>query len=138
MLNEHHRRRLTVRLGRLVQEGQELVDRLRKAQAEAAGDPDPALAALISEIQALLGSARTAAARLGVSLAAPPSDLRHHVQVWSAAWWTRVLDCRPEHLRGLGELEPGDESRIAPVIDQVAGHLARLQRLASGSRDAED
>ncbi len=124
MLNEHQRRRLSVRLGRLVEEGEELLDRVREA-----GE-----AGLAGELEALLDAARAAASRLEVPLATSPSDLGHLVEVWSATWWTRMVDCRPEHLRGLGEVDPRDAERLAPIIEEVTGRLARLQRLAGARR----
>jgi hypothetical protein len=123
VLNEHQRRRLTVRMGRLVDEGETLLDRLRES-------PDASAGAVRAELEALLRTTRTAAARLGIGLDEPSPDLSHRMQAWSAAWWTRILDCQPEHLKGLGEVDPGDAARIAPEIDEIAGHLARLQRLA--------
>lgn len=107
-------------MGRLVEEGEALLERLREA-------PDSDLA---PEMETLLEVTRGAAARLGITLAEPSADLRHRVHVWSASWWTRMIDCRPEHLRGLGEVDPADARRIEPVVEEIAGHLARLQRLA--------
>lgn len=111
-------------MGRLVDEGETLLDQLREST-------DASAAAVGGELETLLRTTRTAAARLGIRLDEPSPDLSHRVQAWSAAWWTRILDCQPEHLKGLGEVDPGDAKRIAPEIDQIAGHLARLQRLSS-------
>ncbi|MDP2480381.1 MAG: hypothetical protein Q8W51_01790 [Candidatus Palauibacterales bacterium] len=123
MLNDHQRRRLTVRMGRLVEEAEPLLDLLRES-------PDGASQALRDELETLIRTTRAAAARLEIDLEGPSPDLSHRVRAWSAAWWTRILDCRPEHLKGLGEVDPIDADRIAPEIDEIAGHLARLQRLA--------
>ncbi len=123
MLNEHQRRRLSVRMGRLVEEGEALLDQLRDS-------PDASSAALRTELETLLHTTRTAAGRLDIRLDGPPPDLPHRVLVWSAAWWTRMIDCQPEHLGGLGDVAPEDAKRIAPAVEEIAGHLARLQRLA--------
>ena len=110
-------------MGRLVEEGETLLDRLRDS-------PDAAPEAVRAELETLIRTTRIAAGRLGLRLQEPSPDLSHRVQVWSATWWTRILDCRPEHLQGLGEVAEEDARRIAPLVDEITGHLTRLQRLA--------
>lgn len=131
MLNAHHRRRLGVRFGRLIEEGEDLLDRMDAAtDAATAGGED--LARLRQEIRDLAEAARDAAERLGIPLAGASPDLRHRVQAWSAAWWTRMLDCRPEKLGGLGPVDPEDAGRVEEAVEAVAARLARLQRLSRG------
>ncbi len=110
-------------MGRLVDEGEMLLDQIRES-------PEAASTSLRAELETLLRTTRDAAERLGIDLEGPSPDLGHRLQAWSAAWWTRILDCQPEHLKGLGDVQPGDAERIAPEIDAIAGHLARMQRLA--------
>lgn len=149
MLNEHQRRRLSVRLGRLVHEGEALLEEIESertaggadddegadtpeapdADAPRAREPDPAT--LADEVRSLLDAARDAARELDVPLGGASPDLRHRVQAWSAAWWTRILDCAPERLGGLGEVDPEDERAIGDVVDRVAARLARLQRVSA-------
>jgi len=126
MLNPHHRRRLGVRLGRLVEEAEELLDRM-DAAPEAGHEY---LAPLRDEVLALVEAGRDAADRLEIPLAGASPDLRHRVQAWSAAWWTRMLDCRPEKLGGLGPVDPEDAGRVAEAVEAVTARLARLQRLS--------
>lgn len=128
MLNPHHRRRLGVRFGRLVEEAEELLDRMDVApEAE-----HERLAPLREEVLALVEAAREAADRLGIPLAGASPDLRHRVHAWSAAWWTRMLDCRPEKLGGLGPVDPEDAGRVEEAVEAVTARLARLQRLSRG------
>jgi len=136
MLNEHQRRRLSVRLGRLVAEGEALLADLEAAaggEAAKAGIGPERLAALRGEVHALLEAAREAAVELDITLGGASPDLAHRVQAWSAAWWTRILDCAPERLGGLGLVDPEDERAIGRAVDGVAAHLARLQRVSAGS-----
>jgi len=159
MLNEHQRRRLSVRLGRLVHEGEALLEEIESertaggadaadegadapeapdadaaeapdADAPRAREPDPAT--LAGEVRSLLAAARDAAGELGVELGGHAPTLGHRVQAWSAAWWTRILDCAPERMGGLGPIDPEDERTIGDAVDRVAARLARLQRLSSG------
>lgn len=151
MLNEHQRRRLAVRLGRLVEEAEEFLGRLEEAppvETLSAADARPAVDArpaahaapaaddaarmesLERELAEIATAARSAAEAIGLPLDADSPDLRHRVQAWSAAWWTRMLDCRPEKLRGLGEVDPEDAARIGPAVEAIAARLSKLQRMA--------
>jgi hypothetical protein len=130
-LTETQRRRLEVRFGRLAVEAGRLLERVDRDAGRGDEHRGRRLAEMEAELRALLAELDDAARNLGLSLQRPGPDLLREVGAWAALSWARVWDCRPARLTGGGPLDPRARAPLERSVDQVAGRLERIRRIAS-------
>ncbi|MFQ5747513.1 MAG: hypothetical protein ACE5HF_09895 [Gemmatimonadota bacterium] len=128
MLNENQARRLEVRFGRLLAEAADLRSELEERRHGAGG----AESQIAAELAALIDEVNAGGRMAGIQIAPRETDLERRIGAWAAAWWSRILDCGPEHLTGLGPVRPEAAELLAPAIQAMAARLARIRSLASG------
>lgn len=136
-LTETQRRRLEVRFGRLAVEAGRLLERLDRDPGRGSDDRRRRLVEIETELRALTAELEEAARRLGLSLQQSGPDLFRDVGAWAALSWARVWDCRPGRLTGGGPLDPRARAPLERSVDQLAGRLERIRRIASDERESD-
>lgn len=128
-LNASQRRHVALTLNRLARETRDRLERWDRSDEEVPGhDTVP------EALREVLRETERAARRLGIPLTERPTDPRRGLVAWSSAWWSIVLDARPDALRGYGAVDPDAAATLEPVVEELA---ARLQHLKSLSEAAD-
>jgi hypothetical protein len=83
-------------------------------------------------LDAVLERARRAAAQLSIDLPESTVDPERRLSVWASAWWSTVLNSRPEALRAYGEVDESVPALIGPIVEDLARLLMRLATLTHG------
>jgi hypothetical protein len=72
------------------------------------------------------------------SLGLSPSGLRpdpvRRLESLAGHWWSTVLDCRSQVLKGYGEVDPAVAPRLDPRIEDLAASLLQLEGLPKGGK----
>jgi hypothetical protein len=80
-------------------------------------------------LEELRGKVLTVAMDLGLSPTRHLPDPRRKMQALTSHWWTTVLDCRSQVLRGYGEVDQATALRLDPLVDDLAASLMELLKL---------
>lgn len=76
------------------------------------------------------------AEELGLSPTGLRPDPRRKIESLASHWWTTVLDCRSQVLRGYGEVDADTARRLDPLVDDLASSLMGL--LTFGGEEKEE
>jgi hypothetical protein len=135
LLTDNQQRHLQVRFSNLLTEAEEL----REWASGLSVAENPWTAELAVQLEHLMRSLHAVAGRLGLDVRRREPNPERRVASWASIWWGEILDCRPQSLRGYGDVRPELERELAGAVDEIAASLLRIGSLVrAGSRERRE
>ncbi len=122
-LTPAQRRHLEVSLGQILREIEEAAVWFRRWPLPGSRQEET-----LRDLEAAQAQIRTMAGHLGLSPFRLSPDPLHKLEALASDWWSTVLDCRSEVLRGYGEVDPSTGPLLDPLVEELAATLLGLAR----------
>lgn len=123
-LNSSQRRHLEITLGRLLLEMEDSGYWLERWPGS-----DGTRDHVRQTLEGVQEKIRERSQELGLSPMARRVDPRRRLESLASHWWSSVLDCRSQVLRGYGELAEGTAPLLDPIVDELADAMMGLLSL---------
>lgn len=91
--------------------------------------PDRSRDTIRQALERIQEKIRERSRELGLSPRTRRVDPRRRLESLASHWWSSVLDCRSQVLRGYGELADDTATRLDPVVDELADAMMALLSL---------
>jgi hypothetical protein len=126
-LTPAQRRHLEVSLGQILREVDEAIVWFDRWPLSDARQEET-----LKKMEAVQSRILIMATELGLAPIRLRPDPRQKLEALVGEWWSTVLDCRSEVLRGYGEVDPATGPRLDPLVEELASFLLRLPSSPTG------